>query len=689
MDQSVEDFFQSFRSDLSIGAASNQRFALTEFVESLGAELVESGFVEGFEHCHYRASRGARVDGYWFAEDDVLDLYIADFDARAELASLPKTDVDAAFKRLTKFFEASKDKDLAAELEPMSPEYGLAREIADRSTRIRKINLVLLSERVLSERIQSIDDSTIAGVPASFHIWDITRLQRQRSARGQKEPLDLDVSGMFGRGLSCLPAHLDTDGYMAYLIVVPGDVLASLYEKYGARLLEQNVRTFLQARAGVNKGIRASIMNEPEMFFAYNNGVTATAQSVETSIVDGQLTITRLLNLQIVNGGQTTASLFHARKKDKADLSKISVQMKLSVIDGSGAEAIVPKISQYANTQNKVNDADFFSNHPFHVRMETFSRRIWVPAGNGSQKETKCFYERARGQYADAQSALTAAEQRRFLLEYPKHQMFTKTDLAKFENVWEDHPSWVNRGAQKNFAQFAKRIGEEWTRSADEFSEFYYKRAIARALIFKSTEQLVSEQAWYSGGYRANIVAYALALLSEIAKQRQQSVDFQKIWKSQKIENALLDGIAVIAKFVHSDLVQPPAGISNVTEWCKRVDCWTRLLTGQATVEKMLSAEFWQSLVPLDTQKEELQGARRIQKIDDGLEAQRRVIAVHVAEWSRVLSVLKSKGQLTSKDRDLLNIAMQIPSKVPSGKQCIALLEIVERARLEGVVVAA
>lgn len=687
MEQSVDEFFQSFRSDLSVGAASNQRFALTEFVESLGAELVESGFVEGFEHCHYRANRGMRVDGYWFSDDDVLDLYVADFDARPELSSLSKTDVDAAFKRLAKFFEASKSKDLAADLEPMSPEYGLARDIADRAESIRKINLVLLSERMLSERIQSIDDSTITGVPASFHVWDISRLQRQRSARGQKEPLNLDVAGLFGRGLPCLPAHLHTDGYLAYLIVVPGDVLASLYEKYGARLLEQNVRTFLQARAGVNKGIRATIMNEPEMFFAYNNGVTATAQAVETSIVDGQLTITRLLNLQIVNGGQTTASLFHARKKDKADLSRIYVQMKLSVIEGMEAEAIVPKISQFANTQNKVNDADFFSNHPFHVRMESFSRRIWAPAGNGSLKETKWFYERARGQYADAQSALTAAEQRRFLLEYPKHQMFAKTDLAKFENVWEEHPCWVNRGAQKNFAQFAKRIGAEWTQSADEFSEFYYKRAIARALIFKSTEQLVSEQAWYSGGYRANIVAYALALLSALAKQRTLSVDFQKIWKEQKLDDALLDGIAVIAKFVHSDLVQPPAGISNVTEWCKREDCWIRLQAGRGVVEKMLPEEFWKALVSLDTQNVESNGARQLQEIDDGIGAQRRVIAVSHADWSRVMSVLKSKGQLNPKDRDMLNIAMQIPAKVPSGRQCISLLEILEKARLEGVVV--
>jgi hypothetical protein len=161
---------------------------------------------------------------------------------------------------------------------------------------------------------------------------------------------------------------------------MPAPILAALYDRYSARLLEQNVRTFLQARAQVNKGIRATIMNEPQMFFAYNNGITATAQEVETRMTESGLQIVRMTDLQIVNGGQTTASLFHTQRRDKADLSGIFVQMKLSVIDSEQSEMVVPRISEYANTQNRVNAADFFSNHPFHVRMAEFSRRIWAPA---------------------------------------------------------------------------------------------------------------------------------------------------------------------------------------------------------------------------------------------------------------------------------------------------------------------
>src|SRR5690606_3455752 len=314
------------------------------------------------------------------------------------------------------------------------------------------------------------------------------------------------------------------------------------------------------------------------------------------------LAITRVVDLQIVNGGQTTASLFHTRKRDKADLSQIFVQLKLSVIDSLQSETVVPRISEYANTQNRVNAADFFSNHPFHVRMEGFSRRIWAPAQKGAPRETRWFYERARGQYADAQSKLTPAEQRRFKAEHPKSQMFTKTDLAKFENVWDDHPRWINLGSQKNFARYAARIGSEWEKSSDAFNEFYFKRAVARGLVFRATERIVSIQPWYNGGYRANIVAYTLAVLAEITKHRKESIDFLSIWNAQKVDSVLESAIAVVSGVVNEDIVRPPQGISNISEWCKKDACWTRIQARSDEIVRLLPAEFYDRLVPQDEQ---------------------------------------------------------------------------------------
>jgi hypothetical protein len=669
------------------GAEANSLFQLDAFMGGVSDELAETGVVDGFEFCHYRAQRGMRVDGYWFDDEGGLDLFIADFECRAELASLTRTDVDAAFRRLTSFFEAALNKDLARELDVVSPEYGLARQILDRRGLIRRIKMVLVSERTLSDRLQSLPDDSVSGIPVSYHIWDISRLQRQRSSRGHKEALDLDFEQMFGKGIPCLPAHLGSDAYQSYLLVMPAEILSSLYEKYGAQLLEQNVRCFLQARGKVNQGIRGTILNEPSMFFAYNNGITATAQSVEVTKGDNGLSVTRIVDLQIVNGGQTTASLFHTRRRDKAKLSGIFVQMKLSVIDSDESETVVPRISEYANTQNRVNAADFFSNSPFHIRMQDFSRRLWAPAQQGAQRETKWFYERARGQYADAQAKLTPAEQRRFKAENPKPQMFTKTDLAKFENVWDDHPKWVNLGAQKNFARYASRIGHEWAKSSDGFNELYFKRIVARALIFRAAEKLVSAQAWYNGGYRANIVAYTLAVLSEITRRHGKTIDYGKVWNAQAVNSTLDEAITVVSRAVNEVIIRPPQGISNISEWCKKDACWTGLQSNVSEFETLLSEAFFDELLSAEEKSDQAKTAKQTQKIDNGIEAQRRVLSIKADDWTKVYSTLTARKVLSTKEAGILQIAMQMPAKIPTEKQCVVLLETIEKARLEGVLV--
>lgn len=681
MEQTVEEFFHDFRQELLAEADANDSQQLESFMWAISNELIETGFVEGYEYCHFRAQRGLRVDGYWFDDEGSLDIFIADFENRRELGTLTKTEVDAAFKRAINFFEAS----LQGRLNPdvTTPEYGLVRQILDRRGGLRQVNFFLVSERVLSDRFQAYPDSEVSGIRSAFHIWDVARLQRQRSSRGHKEPLDIDFVELFGDGIHCLPANLGSGTYSSYLIVLPASILTALYDRYSARLLEQNVRTFLQARAQVNKGIRKTILDEPHMFFAYNNGITATAQNVETRVSGSGLQIIRLTDLQIVNGGQTTASLFHTQRKDKADISGIFVQMKLSVIDSAESEMVIPRISEYANTQNRVNAADFFSNHPFHVRMAEFSRRLWAPAREGEQRETKWFYERARGQYLDAQSKLTVAEQKRFKAEYPKPQMFTKTDLAKFENVFDDHPRWVNLGSQKNFGRYAVRIGKEWEKSSEGFNELYFQRTVARGILFRATEHLVKDQPWYNGGYRANIVAYTLAMLGEITRRKRTSVNYSRIWATQALDEQLLAALGIISTAVNEDIIQPPSGISNISEWCKREGCWTRLIDRTPEISAMLPEPFWKSLSTADDNQHQEKTARQNQKIEDGIGLQTQVIQIPAAQWSHILRKGALEGLFTPKEVDILKIAMQIPGKIPTEKQSAVLMEILARAKDE------
>jgi len=351
--------------------------------------------------------------------------------------------------------------------------------------------------------------------------------------------------------------------------MLPGDLLAAIYREHGARLLEQNVRTFLQARGKVNRGIRDTIMNQPEMFLAYNNGLCATAARIEIESDRGPVArILRITDFQIVNGGQTTASLTSALLKDGADLTGVLVQLKLSVIkDREKVGTIVSNISRFANSQNKVNEADLLANDAFHIRMEHLSRTVWAPSRAGANRETKWFYERARGQYSDEKGRRrsSTAKLRAFEAEYPSNQWFTKTDLAKFANTWDGLPHMVSRGAQKNFAEFTLQLEKGLVPDIA-----YFQEIVAKAIMFRAAERIVSGQEF--GGYRANIVTYTLAW---IAHHSGGGVDLDTIWTQQNIDEQMAELITAACPAVHKLIIN--SGGANVTEWCKQEACWSRI----------------------------------------------------------------------------------------------------------------
>ena len=685
MESNIQIFYNDFRQSVLAAAESNLDFIESEFVRGVTDELIEAGSIDGFEEGYYRAVRGVSVDGYWFSDDGTsLDLFISDFNNRTVPESISQSQIETILNRLFSFYDKTVNSKLFESLEESSPGFGLSRDVYDRRESITKVNLYLISDRMMSDRVKDLESIKKDNVVFTYHVWDMSRLYRLHESKSGREELIINLNDFLPKGLSCLPAHIKSSTYQSYLVVMPATVLSDLYEQYGSRLLEQNVRSFLQARGNVNKGMRATILNDPEMFFAYNNGITATAKDVVTKSYSDGIYIESLRDLQIVNGGQTTASLFHTRRKDKADIENIFVQMKLSVVDDEKAEEVIPKISEYANTQNKVNAADFFSNHPYHVRMEEISRRLWAPAKKGSQRETKWFYERARGQYADAQSKLSPAEKKKFQAVFPKRQMFTKTDLAKFENVWDEHPKYVNLGAQKNFSQYAKRVGVEWDKDQNEFNDLYFKRAVVRAILFRATEKIVSSQSWYNGGYRANIVAYTLALMSDAFSRMKKEFDYEEMWKKQDLDENLVNVISLIAYVAYEEIISPPQGISNVGEWCKKDSCWLRLQEKVKEIEDIIRDN--KILFKTKKQiKEEKFDAKSIRKIDSGIEAQKKVFNVPATDWKKLRVSGVEKNLLTKKEQDILNIAEAIPNKIPSEKQSVVLLEILDKLEMEGI----
>ena len=318
-------------------------------------------------------------------------------------------------------------------------------------------------------------------------------------------------------------------------------------------------------RGKVNKGIRRTILDEPEKFMAYNNGLCVTAESVElVSDSNGRLVIKGITGLQIVNGGQTVATIHRTARTDRADLSRVFVQAKITVIQPDQIDTLVPLISRYANSQNQINEADFSANSVFHVKLQQLSETVWCPG-----EASRWFYERARGQYqvARARDGTTPKRKKAFDAKTPSKQKFDKVTLAKYVNAWGQHPHIVGRGGQKNFAVFTQQLGQEY--GADWEPDIdYYKAVVAQAIIYKTAERIARKHAF--SGYRANAVAYTVALLSWRTAGR---VDLLEIWDQQAVSEVLESVLWDWMPRVRELLVET-AGDRNVTEWCKKEACW-------------------------------------------------------------------------------------------------------------------
>ena len=564
MTQEIAEFGRDLVQDVLATAEATDTTLPDAFTQRMIEHLTEAGELDEGLVCYHRA-RGVEVSGYAVADDDSrVDVFLTHFRHDVPHPTLPSSELETMSKRLRAFVAKCREG-YGAEVDDSSPVFDMVQDVQRTLKAATQVRFFFFTNA--TTRVRGVRPETVDGIEYTFHVWDIARLHRLLTSGTLHEPIIVDFQGRFGAGLPCLTTPTTDQDYSVLLSIVPGPVLAALYDEYGTRLLELNVRSFLQTKGAVNRGIRDSLLKTPERFLAYNNGISATASRVELS-EDGS-TILRLHDLQIVNGGQTTASVHSAVKRDNADVSSVLVQAKITVVSPAKLEEIVPAISKYSNTQNKVTTADFSSNDPFHVEIEKLSRAVWAPSSSGDGQETRWFYERARGQYADELARQrTPARQKSFKLSHPTRQKFTKTDLAKFLSTWDQLPHLVSRGAEKNFREFMIRMSSKGRPRVDET---YYRRLVAKAVLFRETERIVSSKNF--GGYRANIVTYTIAKLANSTASR---LDLDDIWKRQGISSALEAAIGSLCVAVQASITQPPGG-ANVGEWCKRPEAWTRV----------------------------------------------------------------------------------------------------------------
>jgi hypothetical protein len=576
-DLDLTEFSRTLVADVQATAEGEGTTTPEAFTRRVFEDLEQAGAVSNTFTAYHKA-HGHEVHGYGVGESgETLDLFVTDFQLTPLESKLTKAQTEACFRRLLTFATRCRDG-LVQQIDESFDVYDMCAAVEKALTEVQRIRLFLLSNRVGT--FAEIPASDFNGLPVTYEVWDLARLHRHATSGTLSEPIMVP----FIPPLPCISAPSLEGGHSVVLAVVPGSMLAELYAEYGTRLLELNVRSFLQARGAVNRGIRDTLLNAPGRFLAYNNGITATASHVDFIVgSDGRPThISGVHGFQIVNGGQTTASLHHALARDKADLSHVAVQMKLTEVAPDRLAEIVPKISEYSNTQNKVTQVDFSSNHDYHVEFQRITRSLWAPVANNGSHETHWFYERARGQYADELSkARTPARQRNFKTLNPTKQKFTKADLAKYVHSWHQLPFLVSRGAQKNFVEFMLRIEE-----APPFIDVQYcQRLIALAVLFKAVDRIAGVQG--AGSHKSMVTTYTMARLSQATDRR---VDLDAIWREQSLSPALEAAIEDLCPQVMLAVTSPLTG-NHVGEWAKKAECWDAVSRVPWMLPTSLSAE--------------------------------------------------------------------------------------------------
>lgn len=674
---SIEDFHADFMQSVMSSAESRDLMPHQAFFEMVADGLIDNGDLTVEYAAAECIKRNIEVQGYDLDEErKMLTLITHEYFHEASIQTLPKSTVNAKFAKLLSFIKFVAKEDYKS-LEESSDAFSMAITVRDAFARraVDNVRLMILTDGRLSKAVMEIPKREEVGLPVEHRVVDIDYVFKMRLADFIQQDFVVDVD------LPYLAVSHSDDEYEAYLMAVPGDVLYDIYDQYGQKLFEQNVRTFLQFKGKVNKGIRNTIEYAPEKFFAYNNGITATASSVE---IDKRGRITKIRNLQIVNGGQTTSSIYSAKKIFKNDISKLAVQLKLSVVkDPEMLSDFVSKVARSANTQNKVNDSDFFSNSPFHKEMKAYSKTTRVATVRGSQRQTYWYYERTRGEYLNEQAYLTQAKKKQFQLENPKSQLMDKTFLAKSEMSWHQYPQIVSRGAQYAFSKFAEMVTKTIEEDSKAITEAYFKHAVAKVLLFRELEVLISKADWYDGGFRAQIVTYSMALLSKLATETKKSFNFNIIWDKQQVPEDLKRALRYITKAVHAEITRPAEGTANIAQWCKKDACWER-------VKKLsLRVEIPEQYL-LDRQEVMTQSAseRKEKTVLTGIQIQTFVVTQSADFWKQLHDHYSRNGISSGVSRTQMEILDKIADgrlALPSEAQSSRLYEVYQMAIMDGI----
>ena len=706
-----QEFLDSLRADSAINGSDTQ----DEFLScTLGMledfDEVQSPQKVGFGDKRCSGQHVMRIDAYAFDETDhSLEVFINDFQDAYETGNLTGSRVDELYwlmyyflnevcnGNITKYFDDSDDALKIAALIKRR-----MNAIGDDPEQILKIRMFILTNKELSTDIlnrnlletkirktkgsktvkstKKIKKADFNGKPLEINIWNLERFYEKEKSFSS-DPIVIDFRNDYScDGIPCIKGNIGENlGYEAYIAIIPGKLLSEIYIEHGSKVLEGNVRAFLGTGGSksVNSGIRRTINTEPDKFFTYNNGIATTAADVETEEKDGQLYITKIVDLQIINGGQTTASLAEAvLKKTNPELNGIFVPMKLTVIDDRETENedgvrfydhMVQNIAKYANSQNKVTAADLFSNDPFHIWMEKMSKKIFAPAIHYSVP-TGWYYERSRKRYEQEQFKLKSeTDRKRFRAKYPKEQLITKEQLGMYLTTMKEQPNIVAKGKNFVIKEFNTIISQDYKTNKGCFNEFYFKKCICAAIIYRTVDNYLESHKdsarkptgfWYkAGGYKLDIVPYTIAKIIHSVPAG-FTLDWNYIWNRQDLSPAFMHEIEMVTKMTN-DFICDSHGVI-VTEYCKRPETW---VSYRDNVRYTPSEKFLSELMPESITKEQEVASQKDQKDTNDLNYVTEIIKLGAGYWQRLLEEGTSRAALGYVEQNTLRQAVDFAHK--------------------------
>ncbi len=699
-------FAESFSDEVKAGAVETGESEVIQLLINLRDRLGETKLLNNpsFFYWQYEIKPLViELCGYDIDEiDNSISLFAVDFGEPCH--QILKANVDKLGNRATNFVKMAlqkNEKALTAVTENEAED--LYYEIK-KNNDISKIRVYVVSNGISNLRNRE-NKSSINGtnIDVEYILWDINWIYENCNTNKEHESIVLDfedeeLKPFVDNGLPYLRVPQSEKFLDCYQCVVPGRLLSYVYRKYGSPILEGNVRSFLTSKTAVNKNIQLTIQKEPKRFYVYNNGIAAVASAIEVD--EGSSRVKKITDIQIINGGQTTASLAYAERKRNIDLSGIFVPMKLTVINeeemvdsGTNTNSLIQMISKTSNSQNKVSDADFFANHPFHTLMKKYSLELSVP---GRDYNTYWFYERARGEYA--QELMFKSEKQKSIFEktHPKSQYLRKTDFAKYCSLYEERPEIVSRGSGTNFNDFAKRVNEVYDKGQEaKYTEDFFKEMTSVALIYKELEPLISikRQAWFGGSYRANVIGYAISLFFYLVRKRYPDNHFNLLILWDKgVSEALLEQFVELCRLVYLTLVDEERPEENVTQWAKKQLCWENMKEELGDTE--LDDEVIRKYL---INKDELRDKTKTAKFNAAILIDTDIYRTafddgHVKAWLNLPAFIDQNPQdfssLTSNDRIYISMMRNVVEgkgkSNPSGQMCKRALEILNDAEAFG-----